>query len=238
MTMRIYFFPKWLLQVVLIGVCSLLAGGLLWLLFQGGETTVMAEPISQGNTERKQVAITINVDWGEEVLPKMLQTLKAHQTKATFFITGRFAEKYPELVRQIAADGHEIGNHGYKHPHPDLLSTEQNIADIRKGEQILKKLTGTRPNLYAPPYGEHGATCLAAAEQCEDTTILWTLDTVDWEDPIPSHDTLVERVAGDRLSNGAILLMHPKEHTAEALGDILRTIQSKGYTCVSVSELL
>ena len=236
--MRVYFFPKWLIQAVLIGLCALLAAGVLWSFLGGDDAAVMANPVYQGTNTEKKVALAINVDWGEDVLPEMLDTLDKAQVHATFFVTCRFAEKFPELVEQIAAAGHEIGNHGYKHPHPDQLSVAQNQQDITKSEAILEKITGVKPTLYAPPYGEHGETCLQAADQCGYTTILWTADTVDWEDPAPSHDTLVQRVTGDKLCSGAILLMHPKAHTAEALPDIISTIQAKGYQCVKVSEVL
>lgn len=236
--MRVYFFPKRLIQAGLILLAGLLAAAVIWSFLGGGEATVMADPVYQGQTKEQRVALAVNVDWGEDVLPDLLQALTENDVKATFFITGRFAEKFPDLVQQIASAGHEIGNHGYKHPHPDQLSTAQNQKDITEAETVLQKLTGQKPVLYAPPYGEHGHTCLEAAEQCGYTTILWTMDTVDWEEPAPSHDTLVQRVTGDKLTNGAIILMHPKAHTAEALPDIIRTIRAKGYTCGTVSEVL
>lgn len=236
--MRVYFFPKWLIQGLLIVLCGLLAAGVVWSFLGDEDASVMAEPIYQGTNTEQKVALAINVDWGEDVLPEMLDVLEQENVKATFFVTGRFAEKFPELVQQIAAAGHEIGNHGYKHPHPDQLSVAQNQKDITQSEAVLEKLTGTKPTLYAPPYGEHGETCLQAAEQCGYTTILWTADTVDWEEPAPSHDTLVQRVTGDKLTSGAIILMHPKAHTAEALPDIIHTIEAKGYQCVKVSEVL
>ncbi len=236
--MRVYFFPKWLIQMVLIVLCGLLAVGIVWSFLGDEEASVMAEPIYQGSNTEQKVALAINVDWGEEIVPKMLDALTQENVKATFFVTGRFAEKFPDLVEQIYQAGHEIGNHGYKHPHPDQLSVAQNQKDIVQAEKILEKITEEKPTLYAPPYGERGETCLQAAEQCGYTTILWTADTVDWEEPAPSHDTLVQRVTGDKLTSGAIILMHPKEHTAEALPDIIKTIRAKGYQCVKVSEVL
>ena len=236
--MRVYFFPKWLIQAVLILLCTIAAAGIVWAVLGGQHAQVMAEPVYQGTNTEQKVALAINVDWGEDVLPGMLDTLAEENVKATFFVTGRFAEKFPELVRNIADAGHEIGNHGYKHPHPDELSVEQNQKDITEAETVLEKLTGTKPVLYAPPYGEHGKTCLTAAEQCGYTTILWTMDTIDWEKPAPDHETLVERASGDKLASGAIILMHPKEHTAEALADIIGAIGAKGYSCVKVSEVL
>ena len=236
--MRVYFFPKWLIQAMLILLCGLLAAGIVWSFLGGDDASVMAEPVYQGNSKEQKVALAINVDWGEDILPGMLDVLAKEQVKATFFVTGRFAEKFPELVEEIAAAGHEIGNHGYKHPHPDELSVEQNQKDITQAEAILEKLTETKPVLYAPPYGEHGKTCLMAAEQCGYTTILWTLDTIDWEKPAPSQETLVQRVTGDKLSSGAIILMHPKEHTLEALPAMIQAIRDKGYQCMKVSEVL
>ncbi|HBG22300.1 MAG TPA: polysaccharide deacetylase, partial [Peptococcaceae bacterium] len=69
------------------------------------------KPIYQGDSAFKQVAITVNVDWGEEYLPDMLDTLEKSHVEATFFISGRWAEEHPKLVRQVSSVGHEIGNH-------------------------------------------------------------------------------------------------------------------------------
>ena len=241
--MKIFFIPKQLLQLILtVLVCVLVLGVILLFLQQEHQILriepTVATPIYCGSTEDAKVALAINVDWGEDVLPGMLETLKNQHVQATFFITGRFAEKFPDIVAQIVADGHEIGNHGYAHPHPDQLSIAENKEDILKAEQILEPILGAKPMLYAPPYGERGEACLTAAEQCGYATILWTADTIDWEQPAPSHDVLVERVTGDKLKKGAILLMHPKQHTANALADIIETIRQKNYSCVKVSDVL
>ena len=241
--MRMFFIPKSLIQVLLVClICVLIFSGV-WMFLGHDEADLrveptMTEPIYCGSTKENKVALAINVDWGEDVLPDMLDTLRNQNVQATFFVTGRFAEKFPDIVMQIAEAGHEIGNHGYAHPHPDQLSVAQNQEDIQKAETILEQLIGEKPVLYAPPYGECGENCLTAAEQCGSTTILWTADTIDWEEPVPSHDVLVARVTGEKLQKGAILLMHPKPHTAEALEDIILNIGEKGYTCVKVSEVL
>lgn len=241
--MKMFFIPKSLIQALLVlFVCVLVFGGV-WMVLGQDDSNMrieptMSEPIYCGNTEENRVALAINVDWGEDVLPKMLDLLNAQNVQATFFVTGRFAEQFPDMVAQIAEAGHEIGNHGYAHPHPDQLSVEQNKEDIQKAEAILEPLIGAKPTLYAPPYGECGESCLLAAEQCGYTTILWTADTIDWQEPAPSHDVLVERVTGDKLQKGAILLMHPKPHTADALEDIITAIEAKGYTCAKVSDVL
>ncbi len=112
------------------------------------------------------------------------------------------------------------------------------MQDIEKGQQILSAITGTKPTLLAPAYGECGENLLKAAEENGSKVILWTLDTIDWQTPPPDKATLIDRVAGEKLVNGAILLMHPKEHTLNALPDIIDTIRAKGYAFKTVSEIL
>ncbi|KJS83238.1 MAG: hypothetical protein JM58_13080 [Peptococcaceae bacterium BICA1-8] len=200
--------------------------------------TMQIDPIYQGNTDKPCVALTINVDWGEDIIPDMLAILDAKRVNATFFITGRFATKFPEIVKQISEKNHEIGNHGYSHPHPDRLSVAKNLEEIKKTNDILKEITQKDISLFAPPYGERGTNCLQAAQKAGYKTILWTADTIDWQEPPPSVNTLVNRVTGKKLTNGTIILMHPKPHTLEALPVIIDVILKKGYQIQKVSEVI
>lgn len=200
--------------------------------------TIQMDPYYQGNIQDPNVALTINVDWGEDIIPGMLKVFKEKNVKATFFITGRFADKFPDIVEKIAKEGHQIGNHGYSHPHPDKISVEENKKEITKTEDILAKYTKEKINVFAPPYGERGQNCLKACEKLGYKTILWTADTIDWQQPPPSVKTLVERVTGKKLTNGAIILMHPKPHTLKALPLIIDTIQEKGYKLRKINEIL
>lgn len=143
--------------------------------------TKVLSPIYLGNTEDKAVALMFNVDWGEEVVPALLQILQDHQIRATFFITGRFAKKFPEVLQKIAAGGHEIGNHGYSHPHSDKLNQAQNTKEIEETEKVLSGLNIKYSKIFAPPYGEHMEHVLAAADSLGYKTIMWTADTVDWK---------------------------------------------------------
>lgn len=230
---------KKLMFGAIIALISLIAlASLFVVLSKDSVPTLQMDPYYQGDIKDPNVALTINVDWGEDVLPSMLEVLKENDVKATFFIAGRFAEKFPDIVKDIVKEGHEIGNHGYSHPHPDQLSLEENKDEILKTHNILKEFTEEDINLFAPPYGERGQNCLDASKELDYKTILWTADTVDWQEPAPSVDTLVERVTGEKLTNGAIILMHPKEHTVEALPQIIQTIEKKGYKLKTVSEIL
>lgn len=204
----------------------------------------VAEPIEQIKTEEKAIALTINVDWGEEYIPGILDTLDQGQAKATFFVTGRWANKNPELLKEILARGHEIENHGYSHPHPDRLSVAANEQEIVKTEKIIQGLTGRKTIYYAPPYGEKGASGVKAAHNLGYQTILWTLDTVDWR-PESTPDIITQRILNPAVrfgikpkKQGAIVLMHPKENTVKALPRILKGLNQEGFRMLTLSELI
>ncbi|MBM7854448.1 putative sporulation protein (polysaccharide deacetylase family) [Desulfohalotomaculum tongense] len=192
-------------------------------------------PIYQGNEDKKEIALTVNVYWGEEYLPQMLKIMEENNVKATFFIGGQWAEKFPRLLKKISTSGHEIGSHGYSHPHPDYLSKSGNIREITRSERVISKITGKKPTLFAPPYGERGKSVLAAVEELGYQCILWSVDTIDWQRPAP--ETIVNRVT-QKAHNGAIVLMHPTAPTVRALPEIITALKNDGYEFVTVSELI
>ncbi|MFY9175362.1 MAG: polysaccharide deacetylase family protein [Peptococcia bacterium] len=195
----------------------------------------VVNPIYYGDTNQQAVALMINVDWGEKVLPEMLDILKSKEVKATFFITGRFADKFPELVQRISQEGHEIGNHGYSHPHVDKLSVADNEKEISRTEEEFNKLEINYSKIFAPPYGEHKEQVLEAAANLGYKTIMWTADTIDWQDPPP--ETIVKRVLG-KADNGALVLMHPKECTLSALPAVIDGLQAREFQLKKVTEIL
>lgn len=197
--------------------------------------SALAEPIYHGSREDRTMALTCNVFWGEEYIGPMLEILTKKETRITFFIGGTWAEKFPALVREIKEKGHEIGTHGYSHPHPDGLSREDNRRDIARAREIITEITGESPVLYAPPYGERGNAVLQAAEDLGCRTILWSIDTIDWQRPAPS--VIHERVTG-KAHNGGIVLMHPTAPTVEALPGIIDELRRQGYELVTVGEML
>ncbi|MCL6612383.1 MAG: polysaccharide deacetylase family protein [Peptococcaceae bacterium] len=194
-----------------------------------------SQPVYQGSSRYREVAITVNVFWGEEHIPQMLDIFSRNNIKATFFLGGTWVKKYPDLAARIAREGHEIGSHGHSHPHPDRLSKSENLRDIKRAEEIIVQATGVRPRLYAPPYGERGPAVLQAADEASYITILWSVDTLDWQ--LPPPDQIVRRVAG-KVHNGAIILMHPTAPTVRALPEIIQSLKKEGYEAVTVSRLL
>ncbi|HIE13374.1 MAG TPA: polysaccharide deacetylase [Desulfotomaculum sp.] len=191
-------------------------------------------PVYQGSTDKRRIALTFNVFWGEEHLPQILQTLRRNNAKATFFLGGCWVDRFPELAQEIGRD-FEVGSHSYYHRHPDRLSVAENLADLKRAEAAIRRVTKKRPRLFAPPYGECGPSILQAADAAGYRVVLWSIDTVDWKRPAAAK--ISGRVIS-RAHNGAIVLLHPTAPTAEALPAIIRELSGRGFEFVSVSDLL
>lgn len=202
-----------------------------------GPSTVpaAAEPVYSGNADKREIALTFNVFWGEEYIPGILDILKENGVRATFFLGGTWTEQYPLLARQIAESGQEVENHGYSHPHADRLSEEENLAQIKRAEEVIVRYTGVRPTFFAPPYGERGPAVLRAAERAGYRTVLWSTDTVDWQLPDPS--VIVRRVM-QGAAPGGIVLMHPTAPTLRALPAVIAGLREQGYRLVDLDTLL
>ncbi|PAB61218.1 polysaccharide deacetylase family protein [Anaeromicrobium sediminis] len=194
------------------------------------------EPIRKVEANSKKMAFTCNVDWGGEHIPKMLEIFKENNIKITFFITGRWAEKNSELLAKIKEDGHEIGNHGYAHKLPSKTNRKENIKEIRRTEDAIYKVLGHKTTLFAPPAGDYNKETLDIAEGLGYKVILWSVDTIDWKKG-STKDIIIKRVL-DKDHKGAILLMHPKEATLEALPYIIKKIEEEGIHICTVSELI
>lgn len=193
-------------------------------------------PVYQGETSSKKVSVTINVDWGQEVIPQLLSVLNKNGVKATFFITGGWTAKFPELARAISMAGHEIANHGLHHGHPNQMSKDELTRLVVENHRLLEEATGRSPaKLFAPPYGEYNEKVLSVVGGLGYRTILWTIDTVDWK--LPAPEVIFHRVT-ERIKPGAIILMHPTAPTVAILGEIIQTLRGQGYDFITVSELL
>ncbi len=234
----IYFNRRYfcLFIITLLVITVILGGGYWWV---NSKKTVYlptsVEPVYRGNADEKEVALTVNVFWGEEYIPQMLDIMRDNKVKSTFFMGGQWVEKFPDLTKKIYQEGHELGSHGYSHPHVDQLSKSQNIIELEKTEDLIFKATGERPTLFAPPYGERSQVVLESASEAGYRTILWSVDTVDWQRPEPK---IIEDRVLKKVHNGAIVLMHPTAPTIKALPNIINGLKEQGYNVVTVSELL
>ena len=193
------------------------------------------EPLFAVPNAEGMVGLAVNVDWGSEQLPAMLAHFRQAGAKVTFFLTGRWAEQNTELARLLAEEGHEVGNHGLSHVHPKQLDERQLTEHITKNQQVLESIVGQVSKLYAPPYGEWDRRIVRVAAALGYRTVLWTLDTIDWQDPPPER--ILQRVL-PKVQSGSIVLMHPTASTVSALPQLLRGLEEKGLRAVTLSTML
>jgi polysaccharide deacetylase family sporulation protein PdaB len=195
-------------------------------------------PIYSVETEEKRVAISFDAAWGADDTDKLLDILKEHEVKATFFLCGYWVDKYPEEVKKIYGEGHELGNHSKTHAHGAQLSLAQNIEEIMGAHNKVKNLLGIDMNVYRPPYGEYNNTVIQAAADSKYFPIQWDVDSHDWMNKGVDYE--INRVLNNKnLRNGSIILFHnDAKDTPIALPVILKGLKEKGYTIGTVSDLI
>ncbi|HLR66186.1 polysaccharide deacetylase family protein [Virgibacillus alimentarius] len=194
-----------------------------------------ASPVYRGHPEKEMVAFLINVSWGEEHIPEILDTLNEHNVKATFFIEGEWAKKNADLVKMINEQGHLIGNHAYNHPDMARLSNQEIIQQITQTNTIIEAIIDKTPRWFAPPSGSFKNNVVKTAHNLKMETILWTVDTIDWKNP--SVSVMMNRVMTD-IHPGATILMHPTSSVVEGLSPLIKDIKKKGYKIGTIEQLL
>ena len=181
------------------------------------------------------VSLMFNVYWGTDEVYRILETLSKYEATATFFIGGCWADDNVECLRDIAKQGHEIGNHGYFHKSHDKMSFAENQKEIAICNRYIELALGKTPKLFAPPSGAYNNDTLYAAGALGMKTILWSKDTIDWRD---KNAALIYTRATKDVKSGDFILMHPMKETADALEDILKFYQKNSLKTVTVSENL
>lgn len=212
-----------------------------------GSTPVASPAVSDRHTynsctvDGPYIAITFDDGPHPEHTPKLLDELKKRGIKATFYVVGRNVAEYPEIVKRMDAEGHEVANHTWTHPQltPANLAREMNATSAE-----IRKITGKNPTNMRPPYGYlHGkgtaqknAFARKIADEYGMKVILWSVDPLDWKYRNSS------RVASEIIQNtkpGAIILAHDIHgSTVAAMPNTLDTLLGRGYKFVTVSELI
>ncbi|WP_088069537.1 polysaccharide deacetylase family protein [Gottfriedia luciferensis] len=192
-------------------------------------------PVYKGNPDKPLVAFTINVAWGNEYIPKMLEVLKKHNAKATFFLEGRWVKNNPTLAQLITAANQEVGNHSYTHPDMARLGSQEIKNEIVETNSVILATTDQKVVWFAPPSGSYRDEVVKIASNLGLSTIMWTADTIDWQKP--PKEVIIYRVM-KKVENGTIVLMHPTKPTADALDELLTKIEASGRKVVNISTLL
>ena len=193
-------------------------------------------PIYSVDTDKKQVSISFDAAWGDEQTHTLLDILKEHNVKSTFFLVGDWVDKYPDDVKDIYDAGHDIGNHSDTHPHMTEMSTEEQKNQIKACNEKIKEITGKEPKLFRAPYGDYNNTVVQSVKSLNMYCVQWDIDSLDWKDPSPSE--MVNRIVPN-LQNGSIILMHNgAKNTPEALPMIIEAVKEEGYEFVPLSKLV
>lgn len=193
-------------------------------------------PIYSVETNEKKVAITFDAAWTNQDTQQLIDILKKHNAKATFFIVGDWAEKFPESVKAFYDAGHTIANHSDTHKTFSKCSRNEIKEEIENCNKKLEAITGKKVTLIRAPSGDYTTQSLEVAKDMGMYTIQWDCDSLDYTKI--SVDEIVNRVVKG-TKNGSIILFHNGvENTAPALDKILTELSKQGYSFVSVDDLI
>jgi len=192
-----------------------------------------------GPYNRAMVALTFDDGPDPVFTPVILEKLRKYGVKATFFLLGTNMEKFPELVKQIAAEGHVIGNHSYDHPKLADETDDAYHQQIQKSDALIQTLVGYKPKFFRPPYGSITENQVRWATEQGMMITQWSIDTLDWKG-LPAQ-TITDTVIANVLP-GSIILQHnapgvPLQGTVDALEYIIPQLQMKAVRLVTLPEM-
>ena len=199
---------------------------------QAEEESKEEEIEAGGEKDKKRAAITFDDGPSPRCTAVLLDGLKERGVKATFFVIGKSAGEYPDLVKRMIEEGHIVGNHTYSHIQLSACSYEKAADEIQKANQALFEITGKVPVYIRPPFGSYTKKL---ESQIPMEVVLWTIDPVDWK--VQNTQTVVRHVLSN-IKDGSIILLHdPYPTSVEAAFQIIDKLQAEGWEFVTVDEL-
>jgi peptidoglycan/xylan/chitin deacetylase (PgdA/CDA1 family)/glycosyltransferase involved in cell wall biosynthesis len=193
--------------------------------------------LTSGPATSAQVCLTFDDGPHPEHTPALLDTLGQLGIRATFFLVGERAAAHPDIVRRIAAEGHEIGNHTWSHRHPQTLSTAEFVAEVRRTDVLLAELAGRPSALFRPPHGKLTAWQMCQAWRLGQTIVLWNLDPKDYARA--SADDLASYFQKQPPQGGDIVLMHDNHpHAALVLPRLVAEVKLRNLSFATPAEWL
>lgn len=191
-------------------------------------------PIYSVARDDGRIALTFDCAWNADDIDEIADTLDRYHAKATFFVTGKWAEDNRAAVNKLFRRGHEIGIHSYDHDDYTAMTAEDIRADVERCSEIIRGITGSIPTLVRAPSGAYNDTAVRAIEDGGRTCIQWSVDGLDYTDI--TEDEIYRRVVEGTGSGTIILLHNGTAHTADILPRILDSL--RGFEPVTVSELI
>jgi len=194
--------------------------------------------LTKGNVKENNIALTFNISWGEEKVYDILQVLKEQKVRATFFVSGEWAERHPQIIEKITDEQHELGMLGYRYKSYLEQDVEQVRKDMIHAKQVFKKLGFSDMKYIRPPSGHFNKEIIMLAEQLQLEVTHWSVNPNDWKNP--GVNEIVNAVM-EQTSGGDIILLHASDsakQTKEALQTVIPDLQNKKFTFVTISEML
>lgn len=181
---------------------------------------------------KKFIALTFDDGPHRSFTNKLVEILKSKNARATFFMLGQNAERYPDIVKNVFENGNEIASHSYSHPAFSKLSDDEIILQINKTSDILENIVGVRPTLFRPPYGDFNDKIF---EKVDMNFILWSVDSLDWKYRNVNSNF---KNTVPYVQNGSIILFHDiHEESINSIPAIIDDLKVKWYEFITVSEL-
>lgn len=236
-TFKVHHWKRWAIIIILAFFTAVFL-----LLEQNSSFSVLSAnkptALTKGNDDKSDIALTFNISWGEEKVYDILRELEETGVQATFFVSGEWAERHPEILEDISEGEHELGMLGYRYKSYMDQDIDQVKKDLTEAKNIFEKLGYEDMTLLRPPNGHFNEEIIDLAEDRGLNVIHWNVNPFDWKNP--GSDKITDAVM-KQTENGDIILMHASDsvkQTAESLKTILTGLENKGFTFVSVSELM
>ena len=192
-------------------------------------------PIYCVNRDDNKISISFDAAWGGDKTLGILDILDEYDVKTTFFLVDIWTQKYPELVKEIVARGHEIGNHSTSHPQMSKLNETQIAKELNTQADNVLAIAGVRPVLFRPPYGDYNNRVITTARAQGFVPIQWSVDSLDWKNR--GAQEIINRAT--KVKSGDIVLFHnDSQYILDALPAVLKYYAENGYSVVPISEIL
>lgn len=204
---------------------------------RGQITRGEAATVTRIPTAQPLVAMTFDDGPHPSLTPQLLDMLRVRGIRATFYVIGRNAERYPQILQRMVAEGHEIGNHTYSHPSLHGHSDGSVLSQVDRTNRAVYDAVGRPPVTMRPPYGNlYDRQRLMLFETRAMPTILWSVDTLDWQRP--GSSVISQRIVGGSHT-GAVILAHDiHSATVRAMPTALDGVTGRGFRFVTMSELI
>lgn len=184
-------------------------------------------------TEKKRIALTFDDGPHPIYTPQMLELLKEEQVPATFFLLGENVELYGDVVKEIAKEGHLIGNHTYHHVQITSLSLEEACKEIQETSDLIEELTGTGTEYVRPPFGTWNEEL---EERLNLIPVMWSIDTKDWT--TQNVDWIVRETVKHAEDHDIILMHDSYQSTVDAVKRVIEQLEAEGFEFVTVDEII